>query len=147
MKTALLVMVVGLLAGAGCLADHPPAPEELALDRFDDGEKLFAAGQYTDAAIEFEYAVNSRPRWKAPYLRLAACHEKSRREDDAIAVLERLLHVDGTDDDALRALGRIYAGRGDPAAALGFYRKLKAQHPDDPSLDGEIVRLEAMRKP
>ena len=147
MKTTFLLLLPGVLASAGCMPDHPPAPEEVAIDRFDAGKKLFEAGKYTDAATEFEYDLHYRPRWKEPYVLLASCHEKLRHDDDAIAVLERLLHIDGSDDDALRGLGRIYAGRGDAVHALGYYRKLQGLHPDDRSLDGEITRLEAMRKP
>lgn len=133
---------------AGCWPGAPdPAPEELAIDRFDEGEKLFAAGEYTDAAIEYEYAIKHRWRWKAPYARLAACHEKSGREDDAVSVYERLLKVDDADDDALRGLGRLHARRGDAARALVAYKKLKLRHPDDRALDAEIARLEALRKP
>jgi len=143
----LLVAVPILLAAGGCVPEHPPAPEEVAIDRYGEGEKLFAAGKYTDAAIEFEYDVKARPRWKAPYLLLASCHEHLHHEGDAIAVLERLLKVDSTDDDALKGLGRLYAGQGDAAHALDALRRFKALHPDDRSLDGEIARLEAMRKP
>ena len=142
-----VLALLGLAAAGGCLPDHPPAPEETAIERFDDGEKLFAEGKFTDAAIEFEYALKHRPRWKAAYLRLSLCREKTGRDDDAIAVYERLLQVDSTDEDALRALGRIYGRRDDAPHALEYYRKLKALFPDDRSLDAEIARLEALRKP
>ena len=147
MKPSQVLALLGLLAAGGCMPDHPPAPEELAIDHFDDGEQLFAAGKYTDAAIEYEYALKHRPRWKAAYVRLGECHEKSGREDDAIAVYERLLKLDRIDDDALGGLGKIYARRNDAARALGYYRQLKALHPDERALDAEISRLEALRKP
>jgi tetratricopeptide (TPR) repeat protein len=140
-------LVLGLLAVAGCMPDNPPAPEEVAIDRFDLGQKLFAQGKYPDAAIEFEYDLKTRPRWKAPYYLLASCHEKLHHEDDAVLVLQRLLRIDSTDDEALKELGRIYSSRKDPARALEVYRKLKELHPDDRSLDGEIARLEALNKP
>jgi tetratricopeptide (TPR) repeat protein len=147
MKTARLWALLGLLAAGGCLPDHPPAPEELAIERFDEGEKLLAAGRVTDAAIEFEYALKHRPRWKAPYARLAFCHEKLGRENDAVVIYERLLKVDDADEDALRGLAGIYGRRDDAPHALEYYRKLKASHPDDRSVDAEIARLEALRKP
>lgn len=147
MKTTSILAVLGLMALAGCMRDNPPAPEEVAIDRFGLGEKLLAAGKYTEAAIEFEYDIKTRPRWKAPYLLLASCHEKLNHEEDAIQALERLLRIDSTDDDALKGLGRIYAGRGDAPHALEVLRQLKALHPEDRSLDGEIARLEALKKP
>ena len=147
MKTLWILALPALAAAAGCVPDHPPAPEEVALERHDLGEQLFAQGRYEEAAAEFEFDVKTRPRWKAPYVQLAACQEKLHHDNDAIATFERLLRIDGVDDDALKGLGRLYAGRGDAAHALVFFRRLKALHPDDPSLDGEIARLEAMGKP
>jgi len=147
MKTIRTFTLAALAAAGGCMPDHPPAPEEVALDRHDLGDKLYAEGRYEQAAVEFEYDVQTRPRWKAPYLQLAACHEKLHHEADAIADLERLLRIDSTDEEALKGLGRLYAVRGDAVHALVYVRKLKALHPEDPSLDGEIARLEAMGKP
>ncbi|HLY74396.1 MAG TPA: tetratricopeptide repeat protein [Planctomycetota bacterium] len=147
MKSPPLWSLLALLAAGGCLPNRPPAPEELAIDRFEEGERLLADGRVTDAAIEFEYALQHRPRWKAPYARLALCHEKLGRDNDAVVVYERLLQVDGTDVDALRGLGAIYARLNEAARALEYYRKLKALHPEDNSLDAEIARLEALRKP
>jgi len=147
MKPLGFLALVVLAAAGGCLPNHPPAPEEQAIERFDDGEKLFAEGKFIDAAIEFEYALQHRPRWKAPYLRLGLCREKTGRDDDAIAVYLRLLRAVGTDEDALRGLGRIYGRRDDAPHALEYYRKLQALVPDDRSVDAEIARLEALRKP
>ena len=140
--------LAGLIAASGCLPpEHPPAPEELAIERFDDGEKLLAAGNLTDAAIEFEYALKHRSRWKAPYARLAFCYEKLGRDNDAIVVYERLLQIDRTDEEALRGLAGIYGRRNDAARALEYYKTLRSLHPEDRSLDAEIARLEALRKP
>jgi tetratricopeptide (TPR) repeat protein len=147
MKTLWILALPALAAAGGCMPDHPAAPEELAIERHDAAEKLFAEGHYEEAAVEFEFDVHARPRWKEPYLELAACHEKLHHENDAITVLERLLRIDSTDDAALKCLARLYSERGDTAHALVVVRKLKALHPEDPALDGEIARLEAMGKP
>jgi tetratricopeptide (TPR) repeat protein len=147
MKTVRALAAGFLLTAGGCLPDHPPVPEEVAVDRFEAGEKMYAEGKFAEAAVEFEYALKYRPRWKAAYVRLADCDEKTKHETDAIDVFERLLRIDRTDEDALRGLGRLYAGRGEPARALECWRRLKVLRPDDRSIDGEIARLEAMRKP
>lgn len=145
MRRALLAVLIAL---GGCMRpDMPPAPEEVALDRFQIGEKLLAAGRPADAAPEFEYALQHRERWKAPYVQLARCHEALGHPDDAIATFEKLLRVDPRDDDALRNLGRLYDRRGDSRRALEHYRRLWAQHPEDSALAGEIARLEAKGKP
>ncbi len=146
MRRMLLTVVV--LGFGGCVRpDMPPAPEEIALDRFEIGEKLMAQGRYADAAPEFEYAIQHRWRWKAPYLSLARCQETTGHDDAAIATLEKFLHVDPSDDDAMRGLGRLYDRRGDPARALVHYRKLWERHPEDAALAAEVARLLAKGKP
>jgi len=147
MKILRTLALPALLCAAGCLPDRPPAPEELALDRYADAEAKFSAGRLDEAAVDYEYAVTNRPRWKDAYLKLARCRELQNREDDAIAVYERLLREDKTDEDGLRATAALYARRGDSERALDRYRRLRALHPGDRSLDGEIARLESMRKP
>ena len=144
MKTARCLL---LLCAAGCWPDHPPAPEELALEHYEDAEAHFAAGRVNDAAIEYEFAAVNRPRWKEAYLKLARCRELQHREDDAILAYERLLIQYKNDEDGLRGVAKLYAQRGDADKALDRYRRLKAQTPQDRSLDGEIARLEALRKP
>src|SRR5689334_16617277 len=107
------LLIAGLLGAAGCRPDLPPAPEEVALDRYQEAERLMAAGRNDEAAFEFEFVIHHRWRWKAPYVQLARCHEAAGRDADAIVVFERLLRVDDTDEDALRGLGRLYVRRGD----------------------------------
>jgi tetratricopeptide (TPR) repeat protein len=141
------VLFAALLGAAGCRPDMPPAPEEIAIDRFAVAENLEAAKRYDDAVFEYEFVIHHRWRWKEPYVRLAHCHEAAGRDAAAIAALERLIIVDGGDDDALRGLGRLYARQGDSRRALENYRRLRTQHPDDAALAGEITRLEAMGKP
>ena len=147
MKAFRVPSLLLLLAAGGCWPNPDPAPEEIALERYQVAEQYFAEGKYHDAAIEYEYAIQHRWRWKAAYIRLAACHERTGREDGAVSVYERLLKVDGSDEDALRALGKIHAKRGDAARALPYYKKLQSLHPDDPALAAEVARLEALRKP
>ena len=111
MKTARALALLGLLSGGGCWPSHPPAPEEVALDRYDESEKMFAAGAYADAAPGYEFAIKARHLWKDPYVKLARCHEALGREDLAVQVLQRLLEVDRTDEEGLRALARLQALR------------------------------------
>lgn len=96
-----------LLALAGCWPSHEPAPEETALVRYEDAEKLFAEGRYAEAATEYEFVVRHRNRWKDPYVKLARCHEAMGRRDEAIRVLERLLAFDRDDEEGLREIARL----------------------------------------
>ena len=139
--------VLTLLAAAGCLPSHPPAPEEEALERFEEAEAHYAAGRMAEAAEGYEFVISRRPRWKEAYVKLARCREVTGREEDAASVWERLLAGDRFDEDALRSLGRLYARLGSTDRAIERYRRLRELRPSDRSLDGEIARLEAMRKP
>lgn len=147
MKFAHGMAILALLSFAGCFPSHPAVPEEEALERYDETEPLFAAGRYAEAAEGYEYVIQRRPRWKDAYLKLARCREATGRPEEAAAVFERLLEGDRFDEDALRALGRLYAGLGSTDRAIERYRRLRELHPGDQALDGEIARLEAMRKP
>jgi DNA-binding SARP family transcriptional activator len=147
MRTARAAAVLGLLAAGGCWPSHPEAPEEGALEVYEDAEAHFAAGRYADAIPEYEFVIRARNRWKDPYVKLARCHEATGREDEAVQVLDRWLAYDRFDEDALCLLGRLCARRGATDRALDCYRRLRELRPGDRSLDGEIARLEAMRKP
>jgi tetratricopeptide (TPR) repeat protein len=138
---------LALLAAGGCWPSHPDAPEDTALDVFEQAEAHFAAGRYADAAPGYEFAIKYRDRWKEPYLKLARCHEALGHEEEAVKILERLLRVDRFDENGLSALGRLHAHRGSTDRALDCYRRLRDLRPEDRSLDGEIARLEALRKP
>jgi tetratricopeptide (TPR) repeat protein len=146
MKALRRLSLLALLGTAGCFPDHPPAPEELALERYEDAEAHYAAGRVADAAVDYEFAAANRPRWKEAYLKLGRCRELQHREDDAIVVYERLLIQYRNDEDGLRAVAKLYAQRGEPDKALDRYRRLKTVNPQDRSLDGEIARLEALKK-
>lgn len=147
MTSARAFLVLALLPLGGCFNDGPPAPEEVALDRYDDADVQLAAGRYEEAAQGYEYAILHRSRWKEAYVKLARCREAQGRDADAAAVLERLLGIDRFDEEALRTLGRLYARLGSTDQALLRYRRLRDLRPEDRSLDGEIARLEALRKP
>jgi hypothetical protein len=96
-----------LLALAGCWPSVDPAPEEVALDRYEVAEKLFAERRWADAAPEYEFVVRHRNRWKDPYVKLARCQEELGRRDDAIRTLERLLAFDRDDEQGRREIARL----------------------------------------
>ena len=110
MKSARALAVLALLSG-GCWPAHPPAPEEEALDVFDAAEQQFAAGEWADAAVGYEFAIKHRNRWKEPHLKLARCYEALGRPDDAIGTLRKLLAFDRDDENGLREIARLEAMR------------------------------------
>ena len=107
MSVARALSALALLAAAGCMPSRPEAPEERALDVFEQAEAHFAAKRYADAAPEYEFVIEARNRWKEPYFKLARCHEAMGREEQAVKVLERLLRVDPGDGPARTELARL----------------------------------------
>jgi len=108
MKPAgLLLAALALLGTGGCLPGRPDAPEEQALEVFEKAESLFAARRYADAVPQYELVIGARDRWKEPYFKLARCHEAMGKEDQALKVLERLLHVDPSDGPAKAEAARL----------------------------------------
>ena len=109
MKTARVLAALALLSAGGCWPDHPEAPEEAALERYDGAEDLFKAGRYAAAVPEYEAVITARNRWKDPYVKLSRCHEALGNREAAAAALRRLLGIDRSDEDALRGLARLEA--------------------------------------
>jgi tetratricopeptide (TPR) repeat protein len=133
-----------LFLAASC-APAAPAPEELALDRYREGDAYFAQGHYDRAVPHFEYVVSARERMKDAHYKLAYCHEAMGRDADATAVLEKVLRTDRQDEYALRHLWRLYLHRGFVDPALDCCRQLAKLYPRDEGLWAEIARLEALK--
>ena len=98
-----LGLILALLT-AGCGNPPPPAPDELALGRYEEGQRLFGEGRWAEAAVEFEAVVAVRDRIRDAWWRLADCHERRGDRPAAAAVLRRWLRVDPTDVEARRRL-------------------------------------------
>ncbi len=111
MKTLRALALLALLPAGGCWPAHPEAPEEAALERYDAAEDLFKAGRYADAAPEYEAVIHARSRWKDAYVKLSRCHEALGNRNEAIVTLQRLLGIDRSDEDALRGIARLEAGK------------------------------------
>lgn len=128
---------------AAC-SSPPPAPDEVALERYGEAEILFSQGRYAEAAPHYEFCVSARDRFKDAYYRLAYCQEATGQEGKAVSTLERLLRVDREDEYSLRHLWRLYTHRGFAAQALDAARRLQALYPRDDALKAEVARLEKL---
>lgn len=94
-----------LLLLAGCTVE--PTPDEAALERYEEADRLFAAGRYAEAAPLYESVIAVRDRVKGAYFRLADCRERLGDPAGAAEALERLLRIDRHDGEALRRLERL----------------------------------------
>ena len=130
-----------LLAGCGASA----APDEAALERYQDANALFDQGRYGDAIPLYESVLPIRDRLKGAYYRLAYCYESRGEESRAVETLEKAARVDPQDEYALRNLWRLYCHRGFVDQALDAARRLSVLYPGDAKLRGEIARLESLK--
>ncbi len=135
------VLAAVLAAAGGCASGAAP-PDEVALERFEAGNALVAAGRLAEAVPHYEFAVSNRDRFKEAYYRLAYCHEVLGDESRAVGTYEKVLRVDKVDERALRELGRLYTHRGLLEQAIGAYKVLGA---GDPAARAELQRLEALK--
>jgi tetratricopeptide (TPR) repeat protein len=134
---------LALVLAASC-SSMPPAPDEVALERYARAEPLYEQGRYAEAVPHYEFCVSSRDRFKEAYYRLAYCQEQLGQEGKAVATLERLLRVDRHDEYALRHLWRLYVHRGFAPQALEAARRLEELFPSDAQLKAEVARLEKL---
>jgi tetratricopeptide (TPR) repeat protein len=101
--------VLLVLAVAGCMPSHDPAPEEEALLVYEQAEALYAEKRYAEAAPHYEFVIHHRNRWKDPHVKLARCYEATGRRAEAIRVLEKLLAFDRFDEEGRREIARLQA--------------------------------------
>lgn len=130
------------LLTAGC-GGTSAAPDEVALERFEEGNALFAQGRYAEAAPHYEFAVSVRDRFKEAHYRLAYCREQTGDESGAVAALEKVLRSDRHDAKALRGLARLYTHRGYAGPAIDALKALPLPTAEELA---EIERLESLAK-
>jgi tetratricopeptide (TPR) repeat protein len=132
---------LALLAGCGA----PPAPDEVALERYHAANRHYEEGRWAEAVPHYEFVISARERLKDAYHRLAWCQERLGREAEAVTALEKLRRVDRQDEYALRHLWRLYVHRGFVDEALEAARELLRLYPGDPGLREEVARLEGWK--
>jgi tetratricopeptide (TPR) repeat protein len=91
-----------LLLAAGCGPNLPPTPDDVAFERYQEANRLFAEGRYAEAAPEYEFVTATRDRIRDAWWRLADCRERTGDRAGAAAALAGWLRVDPTDDAARR---------------------------------------------
>lgn len=138
------LLLLGLLAG--CPAAIPPAPDDVALERYHEANAHWEAGKFAEAIPLYEFVLSRRDRIREAYHRLSWCYEVLGQEERAILTLERLLRIDRRDEYSLWNLLRMYTHRGRLEEAVGACKALLEARPNDPELRGELTRLEGLRQ-
>jgi tetratricopeptide (TPR) repeat protein len=137
----IIVALGSLLLGWGCVTGHPARHEQNASETMErtapnsyyyytEAQILKSRGD-TDAAVQMmQQALEGDP--EALYVRreLATLYLQTKREDDALDLLQGILRDAPGDVPTLLIVGRIYQNRKDMAQAKIVYEKVLEQDPD-----------------
>ena len=114
----------------------------------EDGNKLFRAGNYEEAASKYSLAIEKCPTSQeglqdVAILRKnrAACWLKLKKHDDAISDCLNALEIVPGDSKALYRLAQAQEGKGDDKEALGTLRKLLSVDPKNSEIQQFASRL------
>jgi tetratricopeptide (TPR) repeat protein len=116
----LLAILIGL---TGCSGD----PKVRRQKFLDNGNKLFAKGEYKQAALYFRRAIREDAQFAEAYYRVGLTSVKMGNWADAIGSLQRAFTLDPKNSDAGAKLAEIYmiASTQDPKRAKQFAMEIK----------------------
>ena len=120
---------------------------------FDEGMRLYNAGQLNDAVLAFHAAVEADPANADAWHMLGVVHQENDEDKKAIYCLEHALEQDAYHLDALLALGVSYVNELKQDQALKCLKTWVAHHPalqglkyeqdeySDGTLQGEVMQM------
>jgi tetratricopeptide (TPR) repeat protein len=113
----------------GCVSSQ--RDRAIAVEYFDLGNAYLDLGQYDKAITEFQSALRLDPGFVKADYNLALTYVRSKRFDDAVAILKRLLVSDPRNTQVLSALGWALHSAGRDEEALKQYDAVIAESPAD----------------
>lgn len=141
----ILSAVVALLAG--CVTST--GGKVIASDYYNIGNAYFDLGQYDKAITYYQSALRVDPTLVKADYNLALTFVRMKRNDDAIAILKRLLANDKKNTTVMAALGWAYHQAGKDGEALTQYDVLLVLSPADQNAlyNSGIILWKLDRKP
>jgi len=138
---SLLVLLAGCATSAGA--------KVIASDYYNIGNAFFDLGQYDKAVLYYQSALRVDPSMVKADYNLALTFVRMKRNDDAVAILKRLLSSDQKNTTIMAALGWAYHQAGKDADALAQYDILLALSPADQNAwyNSGIILWKLDRKP
>ena len=142
---AALLSVAALLAGCVTSAGG----KVIAADYYNIANAFFDLGQYDKAVLYYQSALRVDPNLVKADYNLALTFVRMKRNDDAIAILKRLLANDQKNTTVMSALGWAYHQAGKDGEALTQYDILLVLSPADQSAwyNSGIILWKLERKP
>ena len=148
LKAAILVVVVGALAGCGSmrgsngsLSTHGGDPLAVQADDLTLGKKNFRAGNYGLAERHYRRAVERSPESAESWLGLAASYDQIGRFDLADRAYESALKLAGPAPAILNNQGYSHILRGDYAKARKLLRRAQNADPENAHIRGNLELL------
>ena len=123
----LLLTVLAVVSGCVTSAGG----KVIASDYYNIGNAFFDLGQYDKAVLYYQSALRVDPSMVKADYNLALTFVRMKRNDDAVAILKRLLSNDQKNTTVMAALGWAYHQAGKDADALAQYDILLALSPAD----------------
>ena len=115
-----------------------------AVAAFALGNASIASGRWSDAHAAYRVAVSLRPGYAEAHNNLANVLLEADRVNDAVVHYEAAAQADARYVEPRRALAAIYAQTGRIEPALRYAEELVRLQPQDPALQGQLVRLRAL---
>lgn len=139
MKSVLSLLGLSLLLLAACSREL--VKDEIALERYKEADVAYAEGRYEECIPHYEYVIRWRDRIFDAYIKLGSCYEQVGRQADSTAILKRLLQVDPTNVDGMRALAHAYEKGGDLSLSIQMHQKILDAVPGDKQAWKDLLRL------
>ncbi|MBD3371781.1 MAG: tetratricopeptide repeat protein [Candidatus Coatesbacteria bacterium] len=114
-----------------------------AVEALQEGDRYFAAGDYTAAAEAYTAAVERDPGFIEAWLYLGETRLRTGETATARKALERALALDPENPRVHFLLGRLARAEGDAAAARSAFERALELRPDYPAARRELDALDA----
>jgi len=109
-------------------------------------EEYRRAGRFGDALATLRTGLEAHPTYLSARIAIARLFHEMARDEEAIEAFARVLAADRENLVAAKALGDLYARRGDPVEAVKKYKLYRALS-GDRSIDDRVAALEKESKP
>jgi tetratricopeptide (TPR) repeat protein len=99
---------------------------------FDEAEKLFEIGNYSQAIIKYKNVIEANAEYYPALNKLAQSYEKNSNKEQATVVYKRIIELNPNRHKSIAKLSKILAEYGDTKNAIAGFKKVISIEPDQP---------------